>query len=69
MRYIITSMLQDLQEYKNDRSLLMQKYIEQRLDKSFNLYTKELSQSIEILTSKHEKSLIKRMSKINGKPN
>ena len=63
----LNNMLETLAEYKHDKSTLMEKYVSERLTKSFNLYDKELQQSIEFLTRKHEKSLIKRMKKLNDK--
>lgn len=54
-------MLDTLQQYKRDKNTLMQQYVTERLDKSFNQYDKELQQSLQFLTRKHEKSLIKRM--------
>lgn len=66
-RYI--SMLETLQQYRRDRNTLMTQYVTERLDKSFALYDKELQQSIAFLTRKHEKSLVKRMKKLDGKDN
>lgn len=63
----LNNMLETLAEYKHDKCTLMEKYVSERLTKSFNLYDKELQQSIEFLTRKHEKSLIKRMKKLNDK--
>lgn len=54
-------MLDDLKQYKRDKNTLMQQYVMNRLDKSFNQYDQELQQSLQFLTRKHEKSLIKRM--------
>ena len=62
-------MLENLQNYKRDKRSLMSEYVSERLDKSFNQYDKELQQSIQLLTQKHVKSLIKRMKHIDGKPN
>ena len=69
MKQRLTSMLEILQQYKRDKDTLMTQYITDRLDKSFALYDKELQQSIEFLTRKHEKSLVKRMKKLDDKPN
>ena len=57
----LNNMLDTVAEYKHDKNTLMEKYVSERLNKSFNQYDKELQQSIEFLTRKHEKSLIKRM--------
>ena len=67
MKTRLYSMLQELNNYKRDKSTLMPQYVTERLDKSFNQYDKELQQSIQFLTRKHEKSLIKRMKKLDGK--
>lgn len=63
----LNNMLDTLAEYKHDKNTLMEKYVSERLNKSFNQYDKELQQSIEFLTRKHEKSLIKRMKKLNDR--
>lgn len=69
MKQTLFFMLQELQEYKRDKSVLMPKYVEERLNKSFQTYDKELQQSIQFLTRKHEKSIIKRMKKLDDKLN
>lgn len=58
-------MLSELDSYRHSKQTLMKMYVSDRLEKSFNEYNKELQQSISYLTQKHEKSLIKRMRKIN----
>ena len=63
MKHKLLLMLSELQQYKRDKNTLMPLYVSERLDKSFNQYDKELQQSIQFLTRKHEKSLIKRMKK------
>lgn len=65
MKEKLVTMLSNLENYKRDKSALMTMYVSDRLDKSFNEYDKELKQSIEFLTLKHEKSLIKRMKNID----
>lgn len=66
MKQMLNKMLQELSTYKRDRSELMLQYVSDRLNKSFNEYDKELQQSINYLTKKHEKSLLKRMKKLDG---
>ena len=66
MKQMLNKMLQELSTYKRDRSELMLHYVSDRLNKSFNEYDKELQQSINYLTKKHEKSLLKRMKKLDG---
>ena len=61
MKKLLFNILNDLSNYKRDKSQLMKLYVSERLEKSFSTYDKELKQSVEFLTHKHEKSLIKRM--------
>ena len=61
MKQKLFHMLNTLQEYRRDKDTLMQQYVTERLDRSFSQYDKELQQSIQFLTRKHEKSLLKRM--------
>lgn len=61
MKHKLFHMLDTIQGYRRDKTALMQQYVTERLDKSFNQYDKELQQSLQFLTRKHEKSLIKRM--------
>lgn len=57
----LTYMLNELSKYKNDKTFLMNNYILERLNKSYNQYNKELQQSLDYLTTKHEKSILKRI--------
>lgn len=64
MKSICLNCLVELQKYKNsDKEYLMRKYIQDRLNKSFDVYQEELEHSIEFLTKKHEKSVLKRITK------
>lgn len=65
MKEQLLTMLRDLENYKRDKSTLMTMYVSQRLEKSFNEYDKELKQSIDFLSVKHEKSILKRMKNID----
>lgn len=67
MNNTILSMIETLQSYRREKSNLMFDYVSQRLDKSFEVYAHELTQSIIFLTNKHEKSLLKRLTKLNDK--
>lgn len=62
MRHMLLCMLADVQEYRRDKTTLMSQYVSDRLEKSFNQYDSQLQKSLEFLTRKHEKSLIKRMN-------
>ena len=64
MKQHIVNMISLLQDYKHDKESLMQKYVSERLSKSFIQYDKELQQTLEFLTYKHEKSLVKRINKL-----
>ena len=68
MKQTILCMLETLQQYKHEKSNLMYDYISKRLTKSFDLYAHELTHSLVFLTHKHEKSILKRLNKINDKP-
>lgn len=57
----LNNMLEQLSKYHKETETLMQTYVSERLDKAFAVYDKELQQSIQILTRKHEKSIVKRM--------
>lgn len=65
MKEQLVTMLRGLENYKRDKSTLMTMYVSQRLEKSFNEYDKELKQSIDFLSVKHEKSILKRMKNID----
>lgn len=65
MKEQLVTMLSSLENYKRDKSTLMTMYVSQRLEKSFNEYDKELKQSIDFLSVKHEKSILKRMKNID----
>ena len=49
---ILVTILNDIQSHKRDKTLLMQMYIEDRLNKSLITYYKEISESVEFLNSK-----------------
>ena len=43
---ILDTILNDIQSHKRDKTLLMQMYIEDRLNKSLITYYKEISESV-----------------------
>lgn len=59
----IPRLINTLSLYRRNKAELMPMYIEERLTKSLAQYDKELQQGLEILTHKHEKSILKRLSK------
>lgn len=67
MKQMLLNMLADVHSHNTtpNKYTLMLRYVEERLDKSFNQYNTELQQSLSLLTSKHEKSLLKRMKKLD----
>ena len=67
MRSKILNMLSMLQEYRRPKDQLMQQYIVNRLEKSYAQYDKELTYSKLYLQTKHEKSILKRLTKLNDK--
>ena len=69
MKHVLKEMLVTIQDYKHDKRTLLETRIQERLDRSFNTYNKELQQSILFLTRKHEKSIMKRLTKLNDKTN
>ena len=66
MKQKLLNMLSLLQEYRRSKEDLMHVYITERLDKSYALYTKELDYSMNYLKCKHEKSILKRLKKLDN---
>ena len=58
---ILYSMLNDMSKYHRDKDDLLAYYINKRLNKSLQVYYKELSKSIEYLSSKSELKVLKNM--------
>lgn len=67
MKKHLINMLTELNNYRRDRNILMEIHVTERLNQSFNQYDKELQQGIQFLTRKHEKSLLKRINKLNDR--
>jgi hypothetical protein len=57
-------MLNDLSKYKRDKNLLMQIYIENRLNKSLETYYSQLNSSLESLLGSDELKVLRRSNKI-----
>lgn len=57
-------MLNDLSKYKRDKNLLMQIYIENRLNKSLETYYSQLTSSLESLLGSDELKVLRRSNKI-----
>lgn len=58
---ILDTILNDIQLHKRDKTLLMQMYIEDRLNKSLITYYKEISESVEFLNSKDPIKMSRRL--------
>lgn len=67
MKQRLFHMLTELSRYHRPRATCMSEYVQERLDKSFNTYEQELQQSLMFLSTKHEKSLIKRIKNLDDK--
>ena len=65
MKQKLFNILYDLSQHHRNPADLMQVFVSERLSKSFDQYNKELQQSLSFLTSKHEKSILKRMRKLD----
>lgn len=66
MTRVLYSILNDLSLYKDgDKSEILKRRVQERLEKSYQIYYQEVEQSINFLKFKHEKSLIKRMNKMD----
>ena len=59
-------MLSDLSQYKNsDKEELMLKYINERLDRSFQSYEADVKQGIEYLNHRNELRVLKKLNRMN----
>ena len=55
----------DLAKYKNkDKEELMLQFVNERLNKSFDSYQKELQQGIDYLKRRNELNVLRRMNKL-----
>lgn len=62
---IIMNMLSTLQHYKHDKTWLMQKYVQERLDQNLIQYYKKLQQSVDFLERKDSKKVIKKLNRVD----
>lgn len=63
-RKLCLCMLQDLQEHKRDKELVMLDAINNRLSSSFTSYFSDISKSVEYLSTKETKRVIKSITRI-----
>lgn len=57
----IEQLLEELQFYRRDKNQLVVYYIEQRLNKSFDIYHKELLKSFNYITKNNDLKILKSM--------
>ena len=62
---IIMNMLSTLQHYKHDKTQLMQKYVQERLDQNLIQYYKKLQQSVDFLERKDSRKVIKKLNRVD----
>lgn len=68
-KQMLQYMLEDLNIHRKTPEQLMTECVENRLNASLNVYNTELQATIQFLSRKHEKSLMKRLTKLDGKFN
>ena len=59
------SQLNELQKYKTPKNILLENRIKERLDKSYQSYTKELNASLDYLQRRNELNVIKKLNRMN----
>lgn len=69
MKLKILSILEDLSHCNRSKAEIMQECVQERLTQSFSVYSHDLENSINFLTRRHEKSLLKRLNKLDDKIN
>lgn len=62
---MIRDMIDCLQNYKHDKTQLMQKYIQNRLDQNLIQYYRKLQQSVDFLSRKDSKKVIKKLNRVD----
>lgn len=62
---MIRDMINCLQNYKHDKTQLMQKYIQNRLDQNLIQYYRKLQQSVDFLSRKDSKKVIKKLNRVD----
>ena len=62
---MIRDMIDCLQNYKHDRTWLMQNYIQNRLDQNLIQYYRKLQQSVEFLSRKDSKKVITKLNRVD----
>lgn len=63
---ICLKMLSELSQYKNsDKEELMLKYINERLDRSFQSYEADIKRGVEYLNYRNELRVLKKLNRMN----
>lgn len=62
---MIRDMIDCLQNYKHDKTQLMQKYVQNRLDQNLIQYYRKLQQSVDFLSRKDSKKVIKKLNRVD----
>lgn len=60
---VLNNMLSEQKNYNGNKTDLMLFYIEERLEKSFNVYQEELNKSFKYLASRQELGIMKRLTR------
>ena len=63
MNNILINILNDLDNYKRDKKVLLKNYINERLNKSFQTYYSELTKSVNYLKTKNEIRVYRNINK------
>lgn len=59
----LAEILKDLNNHKRDKAMLLEMYINDRLNKSLETYYKELSDSLQYLATKSDIKILKKLSR------
>lgn len=60
---MIHQMIEELSQYKRPRDVIMMEAVQERLNTSYDVYVKELDNSLQFLSKRHELSIMKRLNK------
>ena len=65
LEHTLKTISKDLSNHKRDKDTLLEKYIQKRLDSSFDVYNEHLSHSECYLSRMDEITVMKKMNKVN----
>ena len=63
IKYFCNHNLEELKAYKHSKDVLLETYITQRLNESFNNYQKDLNTRVEYLTRRKPINVVKKMNR------